>query len=474
MCGVGVPSCTTSSVHSSPEVLPGAVSRSGTRHSSASDLTAAASAVAEEALPAAAAGEASSGAAAADSPPPEGARVSDVPPIVAVQTGYPSLGAIVQLWGPTADPGVLETFLDAHADVRAWGLDCKTAAAAAVARSGSSVSLTGSGGGRPGGGGGRVTLLTLSTADAALVWNVAGGGLPARLQAWLRDASIWKCRVSAEALVGALAKTEGARACGVVDLRRMHAQVEPHAAEVRCCVPRHILSSSRACSVLCRRGRVHCWLRTPLQKLLPDPHAGSVVIRLTLPHSSTVASPMHVPSTSTAAHPSMSIHCSRSTQPTSETPPPVLRRHRYALRCHRATVRRLQAAGTCMQGPQGKLPAVVLAVLGVRISPSTALNQSDWASWPLSAAQAHYTMQAAWLHAHLLQRLAPRIGWQTPALASCVAAADGSAATGDTAADSKGLRGGDGEAPPDAPTPPATIAGLRGTSTPVDAVTAST
>ena len=84
---------------------------------------------------------------------------------------------------------------------------------------------------------------------------------------------------------------------------------------------------------------------------------------------------------------------------------------------------------------------MVLTVLGVRISPSTALNQSDWASWPLSAAQAHYTMQAAWLHAHLLHRLAPRIGWHSPALASCVAAADGTTAAasgGDSAPASAG------------------------------------
>lgn len=242
-----MPSCTTSSVHSSPEALPAAVSRSGTRHSSASDLTAAASAVAEEfhlaasaaasdgaAAASGAAGSSQAAGAAADTAAAEGTRVSDTPPIVAVQTGYPSLGATVQLWGPTADPAVLDAFLGAHADARAWGLDCKTAAAAAVARSGSSTSLSGSGGGRPGGGGGRVTLLTLSTTDSALVWNVASGGLPPRLQAWLGDSSVWKCRVSAEALVVALAKTEGARACGVVDLRRMHAQVEPHATEVRC------------------------------------------------------------------------------------------------------------------------------------------------------------------------------------------------------------------------------------------------
>jgi len=185
------------------------------------------------------------GAAAAAAATQEGTHVSESPPITSVPTGYPSLGAAVQLWGPTADPAVLEAFLTAHAEARAWGLDCKTAAAAAVARSGSSASLAGSGGGgRPGGGGGRVTLLTLATTEAALVWNVAAAGLPQRLLAWLGDAGVWKCRVSAEALVGALAKTESARACGVVDLRRMHAQVEPNATEVRPPCPPH-----RACGL---------------------------------------------------------------------------------------------------------------------------------------------------------------------------------------------------------------------------------
>lgn len=140
-----------------------------------------------------------------------------------------------------------------------------------------------------------------------------------------------------------------------------------------------------------------------------------------------------------------------------------------------------------MQGPQGKLPAVVLSVLGVRISPSTALNQSDWAAWPLSPAQAHYTMQAAWLHAHLLHRLAPRLGWQSPALAACVAAADGSApsssgsgdaaapTTGGAADGNVGVRGGsDGVGGGEGVAVPAAGGGLRGTSSPVDTVATPT
>ena len=76
-----------------------------------------------------------------------------------------------------------------------------------------------------------------------------------------------------------------------------------------------------------------------------------------------------------------------------------------------------------LQVAAGKLPAIVEAVLGVRVTPSTVLNQSNWASRPLSAGQAHYTMQSAWLHAHLMDCLGNELGWQTAALDACVVTA---------------------------------------------------
>lgn len=71
----------------------------------------------------------------------------------------------------------------------------------------------------------------------------------------------------------------------------------------------------------------------------------------------------------------------------------------------------------------GKLAGIVQSVLGVRVMPSSALDQSDWAARPLSPAQTHYTLQSAWLHAHLMQRLGAAIGWKRNALDKCIASA---------------------------------------------------
>lgn len=77
-----------------------------------------------------------------------------------------------------------------------------------------------------------------------------------------------------------------------------------------------------------------------------------------------------------------------------------------------------------MQEVTGKLPSIVQAVLGVRVTPSTVLNQSNWAARPLSPAQAQYTMQSAWLHAHLMSRLGNALNWEAPILDACTVVVD--------------------------------------------------
>lgn len=75
-----------------------------------------------------------------------------------------------------------------------------------------------------------------------------------------------------------------------------------------------------------------------------------------------------------------------------------------------------------VQVAAGTLADMVQSVLGVRVAASAALDQSDWAARPLSSTQTHYTLQSAWLHAHLMQRLGTAIGWRRDALEKCTAA----------------------------------------------------
>lgn len=72
-----------------------------------------------------------------------------------------------------------------------------------------------------------------------------------------------------------------------------------------------------------------------------------------------------------------------------------------------------------MQAAQSDLAAVAQAVLGVHVAPSPAAVRSNWAARPLAAAQGRHAMQAAWLHALLLERLGGAVGWHEQALAAC-------------------------------------------------------
>ena len=78
----------------------------------------------------------------------------------------------------------------------------------------------------------KLTVLTLATTAACIVWSVARGGVPDCLARWLRDAGLWRCDMHAEDLVTCFA-TEGVAAQGVVDLRELHSMVSPEATEVR-------------------------------------------------------------------------------------------------------------------------------------------------------------------------------------------------------------------------------------------------
>jgi hypothetical protein len=56
-------------------------------------------------------------------------------------------------------------------------------------------------------------------------------------------------------------------------------------------------------------------------------------------------------------------------------------------------------------------------VLGVS---AAGLPSADWTAWPLAPAHAHAVMQRAWLQAHLLERLASRLSWDSEALHACM------------------------------------------------------
>lgn len=71
-------------------------------------------------------------------------------PVATVQSGYPTIGMFVKLWGPTADANILEEFLASQSNAHAWGFDWRAAAVSGA--SAASVllhSLTGGRGGGP-------------------------------------------------------------------------------------------------------------------------------------------------------------------------------------------------------------------------------------------------------------------------------------------------------------------------------------
>lgn len=84
----------------------------------------------------------------------------------------------------------------------------------------------------------KLSVLTLATTSACIVWSVARGGVPDCLARWLRDAGVWRCDMHADELVRCLA-LEGVAAQGIVDLRELHSMVTPEAIEVcycYCCI----------------------------------------------------------------------------------------------------------------------------------------------------------------------------------------------------------------------------------------------
>ena len=141
---------------------------------------------------------------------------------VPVSSGYPAVGPSVLLYGPTSDQACLERFFYDQRNERSWGLDSKTASCAipqpteaALARSGAAVAV-----------------LTIATRSACLVWDVAHGGVPARLREFLDDAAARKCRVSADGLAQSMRESTGVCIAGLLELRRLHAAAHPHATEV--------------------------------------------------------------------------------------------------------------------------------------------------------------------------------------------------------------------------------------------------
>lgn len=141
---------------------------------------------------------------------------------MSVPSGYPDVSPSVLLWGPTASLETLDRFFDENGTSQVWGLDCKTSPTATSSPAPASGTRGASG----------VTALTIATRSACLVWDVAGGGMPPRLRAFLDNVAIRKCRVSADGLVQSVRKTTSIRIAGVLDLRRLHTAAFPQDSEV--------------------------------------------------------------------------------------------------------------------------------------------------------------------------------------------------------------------------------------------------
>jgi hypothetical protein len=153
-----------------------------------------------------------------------------------VPSGYPALGDSVLLFGPTSDAALLERFLHEQRGQRAWGVDCRLAAPhGAGAGSGgyedfASFAASAFAGAKPPPG---AAVLTLATCGAALMWDVATGGVPPRLGAFLEDGSVRKCRVSAEGLAQRVARSMNIAVSGLLELRHLYIAAQPADPEVR-------------------------------------------------------------------------------------------------------------------------------------------------------------------------------------------------------------------------------------------------
>ena len=208
----------------------------------------------------------------------------------------------------------------------------------------------------------RVSVLTVATRGACLVWDVAAGGVPQQLRMFLEDASARKCRVAAGELARGLLRTADVHVDGLLELRHLYAAANPSNAEVQ-----SLCSAALPCPVL----RQPCAEHAQLCELLRVSH--------------------------------LCKHTGRLQQIVgAQSATTVQTRHRF------------------VQAASSTLATIAGAVMGVQAAQSPALEHSNWSMRPLAYSQAHCTMQIAWLHAHMMDRLGSVLGWQTALLDACV------------------------------------------------------
>ena len=137
---------------------------------------------------------------------------------VTIDSGYPSLGASLEVWGPTSDAAQLRAFFEQHGAARSWGCDYKSNSLEVGAQEPRSSD---------------VTVISLATCRACLVWDVSAGGVPPELRDWLEDGGAHKIRMRAQGSVNIIARSLGVTPRGFLDLQSLFSANRGHALEDR-------------------------------------------------------------------------------------------------------------------------------------------------------------------------------------------------------------------------------------------------